>query len=332
MSTEDSSTDLRNRQYIGDGKRHYEPLRGALDQVEPYFAPPSLTEAINMALYLRRPLLIEGEPGTGKTRLAYSVAHELGFPLKEIYIRSTSRAQDLLYTFDSVKRLYDIQERAALKSNSDANKEETNSRSLKKKYVELGGLGEAIILSMKDIPSVVLIDEIDKADIDFPNDLLLVLDRLWFEIRELRHKRYDALKNQSRSERRPFLPLILITSNREKNLPAPFLRRCIFHYIPFPDKKSLEKIVEQHIQKQITPLFTEALTKFWALRSNFKLRKPPSTSELLDWIQALESAELAGIIDSNGLRETHLSQLPYLGTLIKTQVDMELIISQRNSG
>ena len=166
MATAVSADTLEQREYNGEG-RAYPPLEldgdvvpGVLRQAEPYVAPPSLRDAVNMALYLRRPLLLEGEPGTGKTRLAYSVAYELGYPIKEIYIRSTNRAQDLLWTFDAVRRLYDIQEFVASGRPAAAIANEH--------YVKLGTLGEAIELSMYNIPSVVLIDEIDKADLDFP--------------------------------------------------------------------------------------------------------------------------------------------------------------------
>lgn len=186
---------------------------------EPYIASKNLAEAVNDALYLRRPLLLEGEPGCGKTRLAYSIAYELGYPLKECYIRSTSRAEELLYTYDNIQRLYDLQEgkfnqnqqeknqvnnsETTTNLSSETNDIENNPQDStntinRKKYVELGKLGEAIKLSAEeDIPSVVLIDEIDKADIDFPNDLLLVLDRLQFEIKEVKGWKFDALKGEN---------------------------------------------------------------------------------------------------------------------------------------
>src|SRR5205807_30570 len=161
--------------YVGDGQQHYEPLLDAPAHAEPYLPAPDLKDAVNMALYLRRPLLVEGEPGTGKTRLAFAVAYELGYPLYEIYIRSTSRA----------------------------------------------------------------------------HDLLLVLDRLRFEVDEVRGMVYDALGDQTREERRHFLPLVIITSNREKELPAPFLRRCLYYYIPFPQKEELENILKKHFIKGV---------------------------------------------------------------------------------
>lgn len=189
---------------------------------EPYVPDQELIKAVNVALYLRRPLLLEGEPGCGKTRLAFAIAHELGYPLKECNIRSTSLAQELLYTYDGLRRLYDMQ-----------GSPEERARALERKqYVSFGKLGEAIRLAEQNIPSVVLIDEIDKADIDFPNDLLQVLDRLQFEISEVNNLRFDALQGE-REQRRSVLPLIIITSNREKELPKPFLRRCLYYYIQF---------------------------------------------------------------------------------------------------
>lgn len=163
--------------YQGDGKPHYQPKEGAWKQPEPYIADTPLIEAVNAALYLRRPLLLEGEPGCGKTRLAYAIAYELGYPLYTCYIRSTSKVEDLLYEYDALRRLYDLQERKETGKNGDPLE--------RKQYVKEGKLGQAIKLSAeKNIPSVVLIDEIDKADIDFPNDLLELLDEMKFFIKE----------------------------------------------------------------------------------------------------------------------------------------------------
>lgn len=309
------------RSFQGTGERHSEPLDNAWDKPEPYFAEPDLIEAVNLALHLRRPLLLEGEPGSGKTQLAYAVAYELGYPLKTCYIRSTSRAQDLLYTYDALARLYDIQEPRVTDNPKSVPKRED--------YVSYEDLGKAITLSQEDIPSVVLIDEIDKADIDFPNDLLLVLDRLEFKVNEVSKLEYNhsALKGKSRDERRNYLPLIIITSNREKELPKPFLRRCLFHYINFPNEESLKKIIEKHSQKEITPLFQEAIKKFWSLRNQqtFSWRKRPSTSELLDWILALEQDLKKDKIDSAKLAQTPLNKLPHLGTLVKTRSDWDYL-------
>ncbi len=178
------------RIFEGDGKRRYDALDGAPTEPETYVASDELQKAVSRALYLRRPLLLEGEPGCGKTRLAYAVAYELGYPLFPAYIQSTSRARDLLYTFDALRRLYDIQE--TTKSGGAIKR--------KSEYVKRGPLGEAIRKAQNDIPSVVLIDEIDKADIDFPNDLLLALDRLQFEVEEADEndpdRVFDALKRR----------------------------------------------------------------------------------------------------------------------------------------
>ncbi|MBN1875107.1 MAG: MoxR family ATPase [Anaerolineae bacterium] len=306
--------DLAERQYVGDGQPHHELLDGAWTDPEPYQATPELAEAVNVALYLRRPLLVEGDPGCGKTRLAYAVAYELGYPLKECYIRSTSRAQDLLYTYDAVRRLYDIQEKIH-KPHRD--------------YIGLGPLGQAIELSQRGIPSVVLIDEIDKADIDFPNDLLLVLDRLWFKADEVPDEeggfRVDAHKEDH--ARKDVWPLVIVTSNREKELPKPFLRRCLFYYISFPDQKTLTKIVTSHTQHTITPLFEVALQRFWQLREQqaFTWRKIPSTSELLDWIQLLERDEQTGKVTIETLISALFNQLPHLEVLVKTQSDRDAL-------
>ncbi|MCP4368364.1 MAG: MoxR family ATPase [Deltaproteobacteria bacterium] len=321
--------DYAKREYVGAGKDcQYKVLRDAWTKKEHYIASKDLAEAVNIALYLRRPLLLEGEPGCGKTRLAYSVAYELGYSLKECYIRSTSRAQDLLYTYDAVKRLYDIHEK---KSN------ESSQIPPRKEYVTVGKLGEAIKLSQEDIPSVVLIDEIDKADIDFPNDLLLVLDQLWFEVDEVTEEkngvkvalRYDALKEQERSDRKDFLPLIIVTSNREKELPKPFLRRCLFYYIEFPKEDDLRKIVKSHFPNRIsTELFEAAIEQFLRFRQQkeFRWRKIPSTSELLDWIQILERDEQQKKLYVQDLLDvTSIKDLPHLGSLVKTQSDLEAL-------
>nr|MBA3534749.1 MoxR family ATPase [Ardenticatenales bacterium] len=264
-------------------------------------------------------LLLEGDPGSGKTRLAYAVAYELGYPLKCCYIRSTSRAQDLLYTYDAVGRLYDIQESRV--------GEERQAAPSREKYVTLGDLGEAIRLSEQGIPSVVLIDEIDKADIDFPNDLLLVLDRLEFSVDEVQGMEYSALQGKPRDERRDVLPLVIITSNREKELPKPFLRRCLFYYIPFPEQEELSRIMESHFQKGMTPLFAEALKRFWHLRHQevVRWRKTPSTSELLDWVQLLERDEQRGRLTAEDLATRPVQALPHLGALVKTQSDRDAL-------
>ncbi len=338
--------DLKKRKYEGKGNNcQYQPLTSnetqeILDDVltikEPYIASENLAEAVNDALYLRRPLLLEGEPGCGKTRLAYSVAYELGYPLKECYIRSTSRAQDLLYTYDAVRRLYELQERKLItindtdtenKAENEIKNDTINKNISRRQYVELGKLGEAIELAQKNIPSVVLIDEIDKADIDFPNDLLLVLDKLQFEVDEVKGWKFDAVKNKTIEQRRDFLPLIIITSNREKELPKAFLRRCLFYYIDFPQEEELKYIIESHFQKDITPLFEQALIKFLRLRNETKFawRKKPSTSEFINWLTLLENKEEVNEITAQTLADMELSQLPYLYALVKNQSDLNAL-------
>jgi MoxR-like ATPase len=292
-------------------------LKDLVRMPEPYVPDEKLIRAVNVALYLRRPLLLEGEPGCGKTRLAFAIAYELGYPLKECYIRSTSRAQDLLYTYDALHRLYDMQ-----------GSTEERTRALERmQYVSFGKLGEAIRLAEHNIPSVVLIDEIDKADIDFPNDLLLPLDRLQFEIPEVNNRKFDALKEKREKN---VLPLIIITSNREKELPKPFLRRCLYYYIQFPDRDTLKKVVRQHFpqDEQDSALSEVAITKFEELRhpdNTIRWRKSPGTGELLDWVEVLQRDEQAGEIDPQSLSKTPLKDLPYLETLVKTQSDSDAL-------
>ncbi len=305
---------LLERLFTQDGTRH-DPLPGAYDKPEPYIADEKLAEAVNIALYLRRPLLLEGEPGCGKTRLAYAVAYQLGYPLKTCYIRSVSRAQDMLYSYDQLKRLYDIQERKTCGIQGEP-PPKTNYRQWRE-------LGEAIRLAAKkDRPCVVLIDEIDKADIDFPNDLLLVLDEWKFKVEET-DETVDALKdNATVEDRKLFLPLVIITSNREKELPAPFLRRCLYYYIDFPEPSTLDKILDVHFAHKITPLFEKAVNKFMALRTaGLRWRKIPSTSELIDWIKILERDEKQGRLTADHLASYNIGDLPYLEILVKTQSD-----------
>ena len=283
---------------------------------EPYIASPDLSKVVNTALQLRRPLLLEGEPGCGKTRLAYSIAYELGYPIKECYIQSTSKAKDLLYSFDALRRLYDIQERRI------DNQTELKPR---KEYVTFGKLGEAILLARSGIPSVVLIDEIDKADIDFPNDLLLVLDRLWFKVDEVENDyRIDALQEKKREDCLSDLPIIIITSNREKELPKPFLRRCLFYYIDFPSEEQLANILKSRFGVENLPtLFAGAIQRFWKLRTEIQWRDYPGTSEFIDWVNQLRTLD-------NALRPEELislpaGKLPFLETLVKTSADLQSV-------
>jgi MoxR-like ATPase len=318
-------------QFVGDGRRHTTtPHLGAPSKPEPYVAEPSLVNAVNMALQLRRPLLLEGDPGCGKTRLAYAVAYELGYPLKECYIRSTSQARDLLYTYDALRRLYDVQMAVAQygkneaffkEGEPDVKSEDFAAKFKPEKYVAFGPLGQAILESALSKPSVVLIDEIDKAEFDFPNDLLQVLEQSRFSVDEVSELTYGTLGGDAREERRDTLPLFIITSNRERELPKPFLRRCLYYYIDFPNQEALQNIIKRHFQQGITPLFLAAVKRFWQLRHDLSWRKPPSTSELLDWLYLLETAEQQGKIKAEQLELWALSELPYLETLIKTQSD-----------
>ena len=318
--------DLGKRQYKGNAECHYQPLAGAWSEPEPYIAAKSLTDAVNAALYLRRPLLLEGDPGCGKTRLAYAVAYELGYPLHTCYVRSSSRAQDLLYDYDALARLYDIQENKAAPSPIAKSRQD---------YITWGKLGEAIKSSQNDCPSVVLIDEIDKADIDFPNDLLLELDRLQFQVKEVPQMNFDALKGKKRQERQEFLPLIIVTSNREKEMPKPFLRRCLFYYVEFPDREGLKQILLSHFPpltplSQLTPIFEVALTKFLELRELRNWRKIPGTSEFLDWVAILERDHQAEKLTVEQLENTDPVNLPYLGALVKTQSDRNALNQSTN--
>ena len=260
---------------------------------EPYLPDRKLVEAVNLALALGRPLLLQGEPGCGKTRLAYAVAYALGLPLEESYIKSTSRAQDLLYTYDAVNRLYDAQLKN-LRSQSISN------------YIRLGALGRAIARAYFGGRSVVLIDEIDKADLDFPNDLLWELDRLEFRVNEAPEISYQVQEN------RPQLrPIVLITHNEEKALPTAFLRRCIFHYIEFPEKEAdLLKVLATH-QISNQNLSQTAIEVLVELRK-LDLSKKPGLSELLDWVGYLEAVETP---------YEKLDELPYLGALLKQEID-----------
>jgi MoxR-like ATPase len=313
-----------DREYHGDGKPHYGEPDNPKHKTprEPYIASPELVEAVNLAMYLRRPLLLEGDPGCGKTRLAYALAHELGRPLKTCYIRSTTRARDLLYDYDQLRRLYDIQE--------------TKTCGPRSAYLTLGELGEAIRLSAKEgIPAVTLIDEIDKADIDFPNDLLLTLDEWKFKAEEIRDEKtegvYDALKGRSVEDFRDRLPIVVVTSNQEKELPAPFLRRCVYFYIEFPDETTLRRILKEHLgeaaYKQKKSLLETAAARFMDLRekTEFRWRKKPSTSEFLDWVRALLRDEREDKRSVENLGDLPLVGLPHLSVLVKTQSDRQAL-------
>lgn len=260
-----------------------------------YITTDDLQLAIDAALTLERPLLIKGEPGTGKTELAIEVARRLNAPLHAWHIKSTTRAQQGLYEYDAVSRLRDSQlgeERVADISN----------------YIVRGVLWDAFVSEDR---CVVLIDEIDKADIEFPNDLLQEIDRMAFEVYETRQT-ISAIKR----------PLVIITSNNEKELPDAFLRRCFFHYISFPDRETMQRIVESHFPAIKQDLLRAAMDVFFDLREIPGLKKKPSTSELLDWLKLLIADELpAEALGADDIR-TVLPQMH--GALLKSEQDIHL--------
>jgi MoxR-like ATPase len=259
-----------------------------------YVATDDLTVAVNAAVTLERPLLVKGEPGTGKTELARQVSNALGLPMIEWHIKSTTKAQQGLYEYDAVSRLRDSQLGDA-KVNDVAN------------YIKRGKLWQAF---EADGRVVLLIDEIDKADIEFPNDLLQELDRMEFHVYET-----------GETVRAKHRPIMIITSNNEKELPDAFLRRCFFHYIRFPDIDTMRKIVEVHHPGIKDALLTTALTQFYEIRDQHGLRKKPSTSEVLDWLKLL----LAEDLTSEDLKRDGASALPKLhGALLKNEQDVHL--------
>src|SRR3989440_8273082 len=260
-----------------------------------YVATDDLKLAVNAALALERPLLIKGEPGTGKTLLAETVANALGRPLFQWHIKSTTKAQQGLYEYDAVSRLRDSQLGDG-RVGDIAN------------YIKAGVLWEAF---ESPTPAVVLIDEIDKADIEFPNDLLRELDRMEFFVYETK----ELVKATQR-------PIVFITSNNEKELPDAFLRRCFFHYIRFPDKETMEKIVDVHFPGLKKSLLREALELFFEVREVPGLKKKPSTSELLDWLKLL----LAEDIPPDALRAKDRKTIipPLHGALLKNEQDVHL--------
>jgi MoxR-like ATPase len=257
-----------------------------------YITSPALEQAVNAAIALGRPLLIKGEPGTGKTVLAEHVAAALAMRLLRWQVKSTSRAQDGLYVYDTVQRLHDSRF-------GDADVSDI------RRYIRFGPVGQAF-KSPQQV--VLLLDEIDKADIEFPNDLLYELDLMSFDVIETG----DHVQAVHR-------PIVLITSNNEKELPDAFLRRCVFHYIEFPDQELMGRIVRVHFPDIKNRLLDDCLATFYALREVAGLRKRPSTSELIDWIAALGRAG----VDTSELG----ARLPFLGTLIKNERDLELVRS-----
>lgn len=254
---------------------------------ESYVASPELQEVVNVSLAIGRPLLLKGEPGTGKTLLAQSIAEGLKRPLLRWNIKSTTKAQEGLYVYDTVQRLNDSRF-------GDGNVSDI------KRYIKLGKLGESFVANE---PVVLLIDEIDKADLEFPNDLLAEIDEMRFFIPETQ----EEISAKQR-------PMVVITSNSEKELPDPFLRRCVFHFIEFPNEEMMGQIVKVHFPDIDSKLLKHAMEKFYRLRAQQNLKKPPSTSELIDWLQAL----IAMGIDAKTLEK----QMPLIGCLLKNEQDM----------
>ena len=270
-----------------------------------YIATRELSTAVNAAVQLQKPLLIKGEPGTGKTLLAFEIARSLGKPLYTWHVKSTTSAHQGLYEYDAVSRLRDSQLQPGGTDIGDlAN------------YIRKGKVWEAF---ESDEQAVLLIDEIDKADIEFPNDLLQELDRMEFYCYELR--RTITAKQR---------PVVIITSNNEKELPDAFLRRCFFHYIRFPDRDTMQQIVSVHYPAIAQELMTKALSMFYGIRDVKALKKKPSTSELIDWIRLLLTAGITSddLTDLNALNELP----PFLGSLLKNEQDTDLFTALRNKG
>lgn len=260
-----------------------------------YIAAPALQGAVNVSIALARPLLIKGEPGTGKTLLAKAVAESLGLELYTWHVKSTSKAQDGLYQYDTVRRLNDSRF-------GDGNVADIS------KYIKWGALGKAFRADKK---VVILIDEIDKADPEFPNDLLHELDSMSFDV-------YETDERIVAKHR----PIVIITSNAEKELPDAFLRRCVFHYLTFPDVEQMKEIIAVHHADLEQKILSNCLTRFFAIRGMPELRKKPSTSELIDWLSALKKSGISAAAIEK--------ELPFLGVLLKKEQDFKSILGKNN--
>lgn len=262
-----------------------------------YLTNEALESAVNCALALERPLLVRGEPGTGKTLLAEAIAEALKMPLIGWNVKSTTKAQEGLYVYDTVQRLYDSRF-------GDGDVKDI------KRYIKLGPVGKAFVAEER---SILLIDEVDKADLEFPNDLLHELDRMRFRVVETGE---EVVARQR--------PVVIITSNNEKELPDAFLRRCVFHFIDFPEPDFMRRIVAVHHPDLATSLVDQVMSVFFEIRSSMRLRKRPSTSELIDWIAVLRRA---------GVDEVRLEKnLPFLGTLLKKEQDIAAYADQISGG
>jgi MoxR-like ATPase len=259
-----------------------------------YLTNDALEAAVNCALALERPLLVKGEPGTGKTLLAQAISEALGLPMIHWAVKSTTRAQDGLYVYDTVQRLYDARF-------GDGDVKDI------RRYIKYGPLGTAF---RADGRVVLLIDEVDKADLEFPNDLLHEIDRMRFVVNETG----DEVVAKDR-------PVVIITSNNEKELPDAFLRRCVFHFIDFPDVDLMKRIVRVHHPRIEDQLVDQAVVAFYELRAVPRLRKRPSTSELIDWISVLMQAGVGG--------QRLVKELPCLGVLLKMEQDVELLAAAK---
>jgi MoxR-like ATPase len=274
-------------------KDEFNHFKGTAD----YIASDALMEAVNCAIALERPLLIKGEPGTGKTLLAKHISEALGMPMESWHVKSTSKASEGLYVYDTIQRLNDARF-------GDGDVGDIRS------YIKLGPLGRTFKAEARH---VLLIDEIDKADMEFPNDLLLELDEMRFTVMETG----DEIAAKER-------PVLIITSNNEKELPDAFLRRCIFHFIDFPDVELMKQIVDVHHPNLDAALLDQVLIKFYWLRGQNDLRKKPSTSELVDWIAAL--------LRSGVTRARLEAHIPFLGSLLKNEQDTESLLEYTDKG